>query len=184
MFYQFSFIYIYIFFCPSQFSSQFWIIRLPSYMRWCFHNPIFCSQLAVAYNEALLSGRLINSRGGIVQSNFLGSLKKRVEELLNCCDGLKDDFHNYMKTGTWHCRDSQGEKNSILLSWYLQWFGVPAPSVINTVAERIRPKLKSSSFVPVLSLLFPYTDINAIGEIDKFLSSKDSKWDLNGRCSS
>ncbi|GMN41281.1 hypothetical protein TIFTF001_010497 [Ficus carica] len=132
-------------------------------------------KLAVAYNEALLSGRLTNSRGGIVQSNFLGSLKKRVEELLNCCDGLKDDFHNYMKTGTWPCRDSQGERNSILLSWYLQWFGVPAPSVIKTVAERIRPKLKSSSFVPVLRLLFPNTDINAIGEIDKFLSSEDSK---------
>ncbi|EXB88404.1 Anaphase-promoting complex subunit 1 [Morus notabilis] len=132
-------------------------------------------KLAVAYNEALLGGKLTNSRGGIIQSNFLGSLKKRVDELLNCCEGLKDNFHNYMISGTWPAAEFQGGRNSILLSWYLQWFGVPAPSVIKTAAEKIRPKLKSSSFVPVLHLLFPSTDINVIGEINKFLSSNDSK---------
>ena len=131
-------------------------------------------QLAVAYNEALLSGRLTTSRGGIVQSNFLGSLRKRVEDLLNCFDELKDGFHNYLRSGTWPNREFLGEKGPILLSWYLQWFGVPAPSVIKTAAEKIKPKLKSSPLVPVLRMLFPNTDINVIGEIDKFLSSNDS----------
>ncbi|PON86586.1 Anaphase-promoting complex subunit [Trema orientale] len=132
-------------------------------------------KLAVAYNEALLSGRLTTSRGGIVQSNFLGSLRKRVEDLLNSFEGLKDDFHNYLRSGTWPNKEFSGEKGPVLLSWYLQWFGVPAPSVIKIATEKIKPRLKSSSsFVPVLRLFFPSTDINIIGEIDKFLSSNDS----------
>ncbi|KAL5540564.1 hypothetical protein UlMin_045257, partial [Ulmus minor] len=129
-------------------------------------------KLAVAYNEALLSGRLTNSRGGIVQSHFLGSLKKRVEDLLNSSEGIKVDFRNYMNSRTWPNAKSQGP---ILLSWYLQWFGVPAPSVMNTALEKIKPKLKTSSLVPILRLLFPSIDINVVREIDKFLSSNDSK---------
>ncbi|KAM6598818.1 anaphase-promoting complex subunit 1 [Cannabis sativa] len=127
-------------------------------------------KLAVAYNEALLSGRLTTSRGGIVQSNFLGSLRKRVEDLLKCFEGLQDNFRNYLRSGTW---PNGEEKGPILLSWYLQWFGVPAPSVIKTAGEKMKPKVKSS-LVPVLRLLFPNTDINVIGEIDKFLSSNIS----------
>lgn len=122
-----------------------------------------------------MRGRLNSSRGGIVQSNFLGSLRKRVEELLNGFDGLKDDFCNYLRAGTWPDGEFLGEKGPILLSWYLQWYGVPAPSVIKTATEKIKPKLKSSSLVPVLRLVFPSTDINVIGEIDKFLSSNYTK---------
>lgn len=172
-FFQTSF--LLLIFIPLDLPSIFGLFHYLHRWMILFRNPIFYSQLAVAYNEALLGGKLTNSRGGIVQSNFLGSLKKRVDELLNCCEGLKDNFHNYMISGTWPAAEFQGGRNSILLSWYLQWFGVPAPSVIKTAAETIRPKLKSSSFVPVLHLLFPSTDINVIGEINKFLSSNDSK---------
>ncbi len=117
-----------------------------------------------------MSGRLTTSRGGIVQSKFIGSLRKRVDELLNCSLGLKDDFCNYLTSGRWPTVDSHREKDAILLSWYLQWFGVPAPFVIKTAAEKIKPKLMSSSLTPFLRLLFPSTHINAIGEIDKLLS--------------
>ncbi|XP_075671418.1 anaphase-promoting complex subunit 1 isoform X2 [Castanea sativa] len=135
-------------------------------------DSIFISslKLALTYTEALLSGRLTTSRGGIVQSKFIGSLRKRVDELLNFSPGLKDDFCNYLNSGKWPIMESEREKGAILLSWYLQWFGVPAPFVIKTAAERIKPKLMSSSLTPFLRLLFPSTHINAIGEIDKFLS--------------
>jgi anaphase-promoting complex subunit 1 len=59
---------------------------------------LFCLQLALTYNEALLSGRLTTPRGSIIQSVFLGSLKKRVEELLHCSEGLKIDFCNYLNS--------------------------------------------------------------------------------------
>ena len=128
----------------------------------------------MAYNEALLSGRLTTSRGGIVQSNFLGSLRKRVEELLHCDEALKHDFHNYIRFGTWPSGEFGASKSSILLSWYLQWFGVPSSSVINEAVDKIKAKLKpSSSFVPFLRLLFPSTNISVVGEIDKFLSFDD-----------
>ncbi|KAH9702573.1 Anaphase-promoting complex subunit 1 [Citrus sinensis] len=130
----------------------------------------FSVQLALAYIDAQLSGKLTTSKGGIVQSKFMGSVRKRVEELLNCSNGLQNHFSNYLTSGKWPDDESQGDKNSILLSWYLKWFRVPPPSVIKTAAEKIKPKLVSSSLVPFLRLLFPTTHINAIDEIDKFLS--------------
>ena len=141
----------------------------------------FCLQLALTYNEALLSGRLITSRGGIVQSKFIGSVRKRVDKLLNSSPALKDDFRNYLNSGRWPIGGSQGEKSSILLSWYLQWFGVPTPSVIKIAVEKIKPKLISSSLVPFLRMLFPSTHIIAIGEIDESLSScQSAAWVLLG----
>ncbi|XP_057979662.1 anaphase-promoting complex subunit 1 isoform X2 [Malania oleifera] len=126
-------------------------------------------KLALAYNEALLCGRLTTPRGGIIQSAFIGSLAKRVVELLNYSQGIKDDFCNYMNSGRWPDKGSQGERASILLAWYLQWFAVPSPSVIKTAVERIKPKLTtSSSSVPLLCLLLPRTHISAISEMDKF----------------
>jgi len=62
-------------------------------------------------------------------------------------------------------------KNSLLLSWYLQWFAVLASSVIKTAMEKVKPKLVSASSVPLLRLLLPKTETNAIGEIDKLLVS-------------
>lgn len=125
------------------------------------------------YTEALLGGRLTTSRGDIVQPKFIGSLRKRVDELLDCDPGLKDDLYNYLNYGRWPTGGSQGEKGSLLLSWYLQWFGVPAPFVMKAAVEKIKPKpkLMSSSLIPFLRLLFPSTHINAIGEMDKFLTS-------------
>ncbi|GLT54489.1 hypothetical protein SLA2020_276820 [Shorea laevis] len=83
-----------------------------------FVDSLFISslKLALTYTEVLLSGRLITSRGGIVQSKFIGSLRKRVDELLNCSPALKDDFCNYLNSGRWPIEGSQGEKASILLS--------------------------------------------------------------------
>ncbi|XVE99778.1 hypothetical protein REPUB_Repub03eG0230500 [Reevesia pubescens] len=128
-------------------------------------------KLALSYNEAVLNGRLTTSRGGIVQSIFLGSVRKRVEELLNCSEALKKDLYNYLNSGSWPNDGSSGVKSSALLSWYLQWFGVPAPPTIKTAVDKIKPKNISSSVVPLLHLLLPGTHINAIEEINRFLSS-------------
>jgi anaphase-promoting complex subunit 1 len=57
------------------------------------------------------------------------------------------------------------------ISWYLQWFAVLASSVIKTTMEKVKPKLVSASSVPLLRLLLPKTETNAIGEIDKLLVS-------------
>ncbi|KAI9156140.1 hypothetical protein LWI28_001215 [Acer negundo] len=124
---------------------------------------------ALAYNEALLNGRLTTSRGGIVQSIFIGSLEKRLEELLKCSERLKNDFGNYLISGKWP--DDIENHSAVLLSWYLTWYSIPASSVIKTTVEKIKPKLISSSLVPLLRLLFPNTHMNAIGEVDKLISS-------------
>ncbi|KAJ9539792.1 hypothetical protein OSB04_026298 [Centaurea solstitialis] len=83
-------------------------------------------KLALAYNDALLKGRLTSSRGGIVQSTFLGSLNRRVEELLAFSPLLRTHVHDYVKSGKW----SEDDNSCTLLSWYLQWYGVPAPSLV------------------------------------------------------
>lgn len=116
-----------------------------------------------------MTGKLSAPKGGIVQSTFVGSLRKQVEELLNCSQELKDDFHNYLKLGKWPDGESQ-DKRSILLSWFLQWFDVPSSSAIRTAVDRVKPKLMSSSSVPFLRLFFPRTHIHVISEIDRCLS--------------
>ncbi|KRH14935.1 hypothetical protein GLYMA_14G058400v4 [Glycine max] len=126
-------------------------------------------KLALTYIEALMTGKLSAPKGGIVQSSFVGSLRKQVEELLNCSQELKDDFHNYLKLGKWPDGESQ-DKRSILLSWFLQWFDVPSSSAIRTAVDRVKPKLMSSSSVPFLRLFFPRTHIHVISEIDRCLS--------------
>ncbi|KAF8397264.1 hypothetical protein HHK36_016174 [Tetracentron sinense] len=123
-------------------------------------------KLALAYNEALISGRLTASKEGIVQSIFIGSLRKRMDEILNYSQGLRDDFCNYLSSGRWPHEESLEQKGSMLLSWYLQWFGVPPPFVIKSAVEKIKRKVKVSSSVPLLRLLLPRTHINAIIEID------------------
>ncbi|KDP44743.1 hypothetical protein JCGZ_01243 [Jatropha curcas] len=128
-------------------------------------------KLALTYNEALLKGSLTTSRGGVVQSIFLGSLRKQVEELLKLSEQSKNYLYNYLNSARWPDDETQGEKDSVIHSWYLQWFGVPAPSVIQMAMEKLKPKILSSSSVPFLRLLFPTTHINAIDEIDKLLFS-------------
>ncbi|KAK8577210.1 hypothetical protein V6N13_122202 [Hibiscus sabdariffa] len=75
-------------------------------------------KLALSYNEAVLTGRLTTSNGSIVQSVFLGSLRKRVEELLNCSEALKTDLRNYLNLGSWPDDGSSGVKSSTVLSWH------------------------------------------------------------------
>lgn len=116
-----------------------------------------------------MTGILSTPKGGIIQSTFVGSLRKKVEELLNSSQELKDDFHKYLKLGKWPEGESQ-DKRSILLSWYLQWYNVPASSVIRTAIDGIKPKRMSSSSIPLLRLSLPRTHINVIHEIDRCLA--------------
>lgn len=132
-------------------------------------------QLALAYNEALLNGRLTIPNGGIIQSTFLGSVKKRFEDILNFSLYIKNDFQEYLLTGKWPQKDAMGWKRSSLLSWYLQWHGVPASIGVRNALEKIK-HVNISSSVPMLHLLFPGTHVTAIGEINRcwFLSQVSS----------
>ncbi|KAK8947459.1 Anaphase-promoting complex subunit 1 [Platanthera zijinensis] len=131
-------------------------------------------KLALAYNEASGNGKLSSARGGIVQSNFLESMKKHVEEILNSLTGLKDSLINYLNINRkWPENLSafqQGE--TIPFSWYLQWYGVPPPCVVKEAVQKIKAKVRTtSSMVPLLRLLLPTTDIRAIIDIDEHLLS-------------
>ncbi|GJT81399.1 probable polygalacturonase, partial [Tanacetum coccineum] len=73
-------------------------------------------KLALAYNDALLKGRLTSSRGSIVQSKFLGFLNKRVEELLAYSSSVKTSIHCYFRSGKWSGDGLQDDNISTLLS--------------------------------------------------------------------
>ncbi|KAJ0235224.1 Anaphase-promoting complex subunit 1 [Hirschfeldia incana] len=125
-------------------------------------------KVALAYNEAVTSGRLASS-GGFVQSIFLASLGKRCEEILNCSTELKINLRKYLTSEAWPGdHNSKLQKDVILLSWYLKWFSVPSPSIIKAAVEKIKSKFKvSTSAVPLLRLLLPSTHISAISEINR-----------------
>ncbi|XP_077233026.1 E3 ubiquitin ligase isoform X2 [Tasmannia lanceolata] len=136
-----------------------------------FGDSLFLSslKLAVAYNEALVGGKLISARGGIVQTTFIASIRKRAEELLNFSEERRDDFDNYLNEGKWPREQLGGDKKgSMLLSWYLQWFNVPSPYVVKSAVEKMEPIVPiTSSSLPLLRLLLPTTHINALVEIDR-----------------
>ncbi|CAN6805344.1 unnamed protein product [Brassica oleracea] len=134
----------------------------------CDSLSISSLKVALAYNEAVTSGRLASS-GGFVQSIFLASLGKRCEEILNCSTELKINLRNYLTSEAWPDDDnSKLQKDTMLLSWYLKWFSVPSPSIIRAAVEKIKSKFKiSTSAVPLLRLLLPSTHISAISEIDR-----------------
>ncbi|KAL1825219.1 hypothetical protein ACET3Z_011997 [Daucus carota] len=130
-------------------------------------------KLALAYNEAVLKGRLATSRGSIIQSAFLGSLEKCMDDLLSYSASLTDDLPNYLNSGIWPEEGQEGDSSTVL-AWYLHWYGVPAPSIVKRVMEKLRPLRlggTSSCSVPLLHLLFPRTHIQAVADIDKFCFS-------------
>lgn len=130
------------------------------------------SQIALAYNEALSNGRLTNLRGEIVQSAFLGSLKKRIEDLLNNSLDLNAQLRAYITSGEWPTDDSCMNKYRTFLSWYLQWYSVPSPLDIKRAAAKIK-RAKICSSTPLLRLVFPRTHIAAVDVINRcYLSSK------------
>nr|XP_043632201.1 anaphase-promoting complex subunit 1 [Erigeron canadensis] len=132
-------------------------------------------KLALAYNDALLEGRLSSSRGSIVQLTFLGSLNQRVKELLEYSPLLRTKVHNYFRIGEWSGggKSLQDDNLSTLLSWYLQWYSVPPPWVVKAGIEKLK-SIKAPSLTPLLRLLFPGSHINAIKEIDFAFSSRKS----------
>ncbi|XP_074308133.1 anaphase-promoting complex subunit 1 isoform X2 [Silene latifolia] len=128
-------------------------------------------KLVVAYNEALLRGRLTSSREGIIQPNFLGSLRKRIEDLFRYSHELEPDVHKYLISGNWPNDKMQDIKRSNLLSWYLQWYCVPSPSALQATMDKIKHKTETLLPVPLLRLAFPHAHIRVISEINKLLSS-------------
>lgn len=127
-------------------------------------------QLAIAYNEAAIGGKLTDAKV-IVQSTFIASLRKRVEEMLNYSQ-VRDDFLDYLGNGKWpHERSDKDKDRSMILSWYLQWFDVPPPHVVKLAMEKIKTKVMVSSAVPLLRLLLPTTHISVLELIDELCFS-------------
>lgn len=127
-------------------------------------------QLAIAYNEDAIGGKLTGARV-IVQSTFIASLRKRVEEILNNSQA-RDDFIDYLSNGKWpHERSDKDKHRSMILSWYLQWFDVPPPHVVKLAMEKIKTKVMISSAVPLLRLLLPTTHISVLVQIDEICFS-------------
>ncbi|CAN8257090.1 unnamed protein product [Cochlearia groenlandica] len=143
----------------------------------CDSLSISSLKVALAYNEAVSSKRLASS-SCFVQSNFLSSLGKRCDEILNCSTELEPNLRDYLTTESWPNDDhvSKLQKDKVILSWYLKWFNVPSPQVIKAAVDKIKSKSKNSiSRIPLLRLLLPSTHINAILEIDKvFFSSYET----------
>ncbi|XP_015079876.1 anaphase-promoting complex subunit 1 isoform X2 [Solanum pennellii] len=130
-------------------------------------DTLFISSLkiALAYNNSLLNKRSTSSKEGIVQLTFLGSVQKRVEEILSSSLEFQKDFCEYMKYGRWPTED-YGRRASTLLSWYVQWYNVPSPFQVKRALDKIK-EINTSSSVPLLHLLFPTTDVAALYEINR-----------------
>ncbi|KAL1559265.1 anaphase-promoting complex subunit 1-like [Salvia divinorum] len=131
-------------------------------------------KIALAYYEALSNGRLTTSRGEIMQSTFLGSLKKRVEDILNFSTDLKTDICEYALSGKWPTGNYPTTKSSVTLSWYLQWYNVPSPLDIKRAVESIKCA-KTSPSIPLLRVVFPTTHVAALDAINRFLTSSQVK---------
>ncbi|CAH9139623.1 unnamed protein product [Cuscuta epithymum] len=124
---------------------------------------LFSLKLALSYGESLLSKKLTSSRSGIMHTTFLGTIKKRVEEILSSSSNLQSNLEDYMKSGRW---PSDGSQASTHLSWYLQWYGVPSTYELRKAKEKMKA-LGMTSSVPLLHLLFPRTSVNALAEINR-----------------
>jgi anaphase-promoting complex subunit 1 len=119
-------------------------------------------QVALAYNGALVDGRI--SSGGIVQSTFLESLTKRVDNIFAELPNLKASFVSYLGTGKW----PDAQSDAVLLSWYLQWYSIPPPHVVASAVEKIKPRAPGgASMLPLLRLLLPTTHLVGLMEIEK-----------------
>lgn len=129
-------------------------------------------QLALAYNEALISGKLSCKGRGIIQSTFMESIRKRIEEILANSKKLRDNFLIYLDLGKWPNNQIDGDEvDAMHLSWYLLWYDIPPPHVVKSAIQKIKLKTPMSlSMVPLLHLLLPTTHANGITEIDKFIS--------------
>lgn len=129
-------------------------------------------QVALAYGDALLSGRLsCTNGGGIIQPTFIESLRKRIEDILTNSDGIQESLSLYLSKEQ---RPSDAKRtDAVLLAWYLLWYSIPPPGVVSSALKKI-PKGKSNdklSMVPLLRLLLPNTHQKGIIEIEKFRAS-------------
>jgi anaphase-promoting complex subunit 1 len=120
-------------------------------------------QVALAYNEALVDGRITN--GEIIQSTFLESLMKRMGDIFAELPNLKDNVRRYLTTGRW----PDAQNDVVILSWYLQWYSIPPPHVVASAVDNVRSRVPAGvSMLPLLRLLLPTTHLVGLMEIEKF----------------
>ncbi|ERN05300.1 anaphase-promoting complex subunit 1 isoform X1 [Amborella trichopoda] len=148
-----------------------------------FKDTIFLSslKLALAYNDALVVGRLGCPRGDLIQRIFLAAIGKRVEETLKHWQGqIGEPFSHlleYLGKGNWPLMQPQHAiRDSLLLSCYLQWFNVPPSFVVKSSLGNIGSEILLAESpvhnvsLPLLRFMFPDTHIYALGEISRLLT--------------
>ncbi|XP_031485584.1 anaphase-promoting complex subunit 1 isoform X2 [Nymphaea colorata] len=135
-----------------------------------FSDTLFLSSLkvALAYNEALVNG-LLNHSTGVIQSTFLASLGRRIEDILVSWSGASGHLLKYLADGKCPFEDMAKDlRSTLLLSCYLQWFEIPSSSIVQSAVSKIKVKAVIPS-VPFLHMLLPATHINALSLIYKLL---------------
>ncbi|EPS73838.1 hypothetical protein M569_00901, partial [Genlisea aurea] len=123
-------------------------------------------KMALAYKEGVSNGILRSWSGEMVQSAFLESLKKRVEEVVNGWWN-SDDLYAYAVSGNWAATCN---RRALLLSWYLKWYCVPSSVDTRRAFEKMGHS-KISCSVPLLRLLFPGTHVAAINTLNSLYTS-------------
>lgn len=141
-------------------------------------------QVAVAYSGALVSGKLQNASGELIQSSFLAALAKRVEDILNYCHWLRMDGDNryidlvdYLLNGKWPSLVESNQNRfqpGMILAIYLRWYDMPPPPVVNLAMKRLTESLprslassKDHPRMPFLASMLPGTNVRALAHIDE-----------------
>ncbi|CAN6469882.1 unnamed protein product [Victoria cruziana] len=125
-------------------------------------------KVALAYNEALVNG-LLDHSNGVIQSTFLASLGRRIEDILGSWDGASGHLIKYLADGQCPFQDMDKDlRSTLLLSCYLQWFEIPSASTVRTAVSNIKAKAALPS-VPFLHMLLPGAHISALSLIHKLL---------------
>eukprot|EP01018_Ginkgo_biloba_P012111 Gb_37425 [translate_table: standard] len=154
------------------------------------NDTLFLSsvKVAVAYYGALVDGKLQSARGELIQSTFLASIAKRVEDILCHWQHLPmkqhspySDLVDYLTNGKWPLEPPTEpvQRNllpSIFLAYYLRWYDVPPAPVVNSAMQKVMECFPRSFVsaghnpnprIPLLGLMLPGTHVHALSQIDE-----------------
>ena len=87
--------------------------------------------------------------------------------MLTSSNEVKVNLPRYLE-GKWP-RQQGDMVGAIILSWYLQWFGLPNSHAVKSALVKAKPGVMKSS-VCLLSMLLPRTHISALYEVEKIAS--------------
>lgn len=159
----------------------------------CCRSLSLCSlKVALAYSEAVGSKVLLLQGGPLLQQTFLAALAKQIDDMLNVkflpssvltqkkSSSLVNDLMIYLKSFQ-NGHQWRAVQDPSLLTYYLRWYDIPSPALINNAFEQLSsclPSLhsmmtESSSSLPLLALVLPGTATRALIQINQLLCCSD-----------